>query len=70
VLRDEPEIRLVNERRGLQRVTVALAAKLAGSDPAQFGIDQRQQGFEGAAIAATPVSEQTRDVRTSGHRQP
>jgi hypothetical protein len=56
-LLDEPEVRLVNERRGLQRVAVPLTAKLPGGNSTQLGIDHWQQGFEGVAIPATPVSE-------------
>jgi hypothetical protein len=51
-------------------VSIPLTAKLAGGDSTQLGIHDGQKGVQGAPIAATPVIEQTRDVRTWGHRQP
>jgi hypothetical protein len=66
---DQPEVGLVDERRGLQRVSIPLATKLAGRDSTQLGINEGQKGFQGATIAAAPAIEQARDVRIWGHRQ-
>jgi hypothetical protein len=70
VLFDEPEVCLVNERGGLQRVAPTFAAKLSKGDPTPFGVDERQQSIERISIAATPRFEQPRDVVVDGHRHP
>ena len=67
---DQPQVRLVNERGWLERVARAFVSKLTGGNPAQLGIDERQQAVEGVSIATTPVVEQFRDVVTCGHWQP
>ena len=64
---DEAQVGLVHERRRLQRVPGALEAKPAGGDPAQFGVDQRQQAIEGVPIALTPAVEQRGDLVWRGH---
>jgi hypothetical protein len=66
---DEAEVRLVDQGGRLQRVARPLLAKLTRGDPAQLGVDQREQAIEGAAIAAAPVVEQRRDVMGRGHQE-
>jgi hypothetical protein len=38
-----PHPRLVHERRGLKRVLRGLACHLGGSDPAEFGVNEREE---------------------------
>lgn len=59
------QIRLVNQRRGLQRV-VATAVKPPARDRAQLAIHQRHQAIDGFSIASTPGGEQLRDRRDFG----
>jgi hypothetical protein len=51
---DEAQIRLVNERRRLERVVGAFAPARARRDPAQFPVHERNQGIEGVAVALLP----------------
>ena len=64
---DEAQVGLVHQRSRLQRVPAALEAKPAGGDPAQFGVDERQQAIEGMPIALTPAVEQRGDLVWRGH---
>jgi hypothetical protein len=52
---DESQIGLVDECRRLQGVAHPLMPKLPLRDPAQLGVNERQQLIECAAIPATPV---------------
>jgi hypothetical protein len=63
VLIGQTQVRLVDERGGLERVVRAFVPKLARSDVAQLRVNQRQKALECAAIAATPPVEQGDDVR-------
>jgi len=65
---DEPQVRLVNQRRRLERVPLSLSTKLPPRDTAQFLIHEWQQLIEGARVSTTPVVEQRRDVRGRAHR--
>ena len=66
---DEAEVGLVNERRWLQRMPRALMPKLAGGDPPQLGVHERQQAIEGTSIPTTPFGKQRRDVLNRRHRR-
>ena len=55
---DEPEVRLVDEGRGLEGVADALAPQVAGGEPPQLRVDERQQVFEGRALAFGEAQEQ------------
>jgi hypothetical protein len=61
---DEPQIRLVNEGRGLQSVPGAFFTELTRGNSAQLGVDQRQQAVEGTSIAAAPVVQELRYIVT------
>lgn len=58
----QADIRLIDQRGGLQRVTLALAPELSRRDAAQLGIDRFNQSREGAGVAVGPVVQQPRDV--------
>ena len=49
---DESEIRLVHERRGLERLARLLTSQILGRQPAELVVDQGQQLTGGARIAA------------------
>jgi hypothetical protein len=57
-LTGEFEIRLVNQRRGLQRVAGAFLTHLSARDAAQFGMNQREELIEGRPVASAPIGEQ------------
>jgi hypothetical protein len=59
---DEPEVRLMNQGRRLQRVVRTLAPKLACGHPAKLRVDEWQQLTERSPVATTPIAEQRRDV--------
>ena len=58
----QPQVGLMNQRRGLERVSGAFMTQLPSSDATQLRIDQWQQPVEGLSIAPTPIIEQRRDV--------
>ena len=58
---DEPQPRLVHERRGLQRMVRPLAGHPRRGEGAQFAVDKRQQRLDGLAVAAVDPLKQTRD---------
>jgi hypothetical protein len=47
---DQPQVRLVHERRRLQRLTRGLIRQLGRSEPPQFIINQGQQFIRGPGI--------------------
>ena len=51
---DQPEIRLVDERRGLKRMPDAFVAHVAPRDTAQFLMDERQQLIERGLLTSAP----------------
>jgi len=55
---DETQIRLVHQRRRLQRVIGPLAAKMGAGQPAQLVIDEREKLFLDGRVAAAPLGEQ------------
>jgi hypothetical protein len=50
----QPQVGLVDERRGLQRVTGALAIHLASGHPPQLRINQGHQLVEGSLVTIAP----------------
>ena len=54
LLIDQPHVRLVHERRRLQRVAAAFAAQLPGRPGAQLAIHHRHQLVAGGGIARGP----------------
>ena len=60
---DEPEVRLVDERRRLEAVARALARHAAARDPVQLPVDERNQSLEGTLVALPPLEQQPGDVR-------
>jgi hypothetical protein len=63
-LLQEPQIDLVDERCGRQRVTWRLAAELPPRDLAELVVDERHELFERFTIARAPAREQLRDLPT------
>jgi len=55
---DKTQVRLVDERGGLEGVTVPLTVQLTRSDATQLAVDERQQAIERGPIASTPIVEQ------------
>jgi hypothetical protein len=54
LLAGKAEIGLVNERRRLQRVPLALAAQLGCGEALELAVDERQQLFVGRGFAPPP----------------
>jgi hypothetical protein len=63
---DELEERLVDQRRRLQRVALALAAEVPPGQQLQLAADERQQAVERRAVAIAPGDEQVRDLPRGG----
>ena len=59
---EEAQIRLVHERRALQRMIRPLSAQLEARDPPQFVVDERQELLERLLIAICPMLQQAGDV--------
>ena len=55
---DQPEISLVYQRRGLQRVARALTSHVVMGQPMQLTIDQGQQSVERRPVTITPGDKQ------------
>ena len=55
---DELQIRLVDERGWLQRVTGTFAAQIVTRETAQFVVNQRHQFLERRLVAVAPIDEQ------------
>ena len=55
---DQPEIRLVDEHRGLEAVIRALSRHATPRNPVQFLVDERNQSLEGARVAPSPFAEE------------
>ena len=60
---DQPEIRLVDERRCLEAVTRALSRHAAPRDPVEFPVDERNQSLEGTLVAPPPFEKEPGDFR-------
>ena len=61
---DQPQIRLVDERRRLQGMAAPLTLHVARGNAAQLRVDERQQRVERVGLAPVPGQEQRRRVRT------
>jgi hypothetical protein len=61
VLLDEPQVGLVHERGGLERVARALGAQLRGREVAQLVVDRGQEAVEVRAVAAAPSDQELGD---------
>ena len=59
---DEAQVRLVHERRRVERVARPLAAHVAASQAPELGVEQRNEAIERAAVTVAPVEEQAGDV--------
>jgi hypothetical protein len=55
---DQFEIELVYYRRGLERVTRALAPHTRGGDPTEFGVEKLNQPASGLVIAVAKARHQ------------
>jgi hypothetical protein len=58
----EADVRFVDERGGLERVSLALATELPRGDAAEFGVHRLHEQRQGRRVAVGPVVQQTRDV--------
>ena len=59
---DEPEVRLVHQRRRVERLPGLLAGELRGGELAQLVVDHGQELGRRLAIAAVRRFEQSRDL--------
>ena len=59
---NEPHVRLVDERRGLQGVADALAPQVARRELAKLAVDDGQQLVQDAAVAVRQAHEEPRHV--------
>ncbi len=59
---DQPEVRLVDERRCLQAVPGAFARHAASGNAPQFLVHQRDQLIEGGLIAFSPCEKKSSDL--------
>jgi hypothetical protein len=55
-------IGLVNQRRGLERVALALALHVAMRDASYLVVDQRGQAIEGRTVSLPPFDQQARQI--------
>jgi hypothetical protein len=62
-LSDQPDVRFVDERGGLQCVIGTLAAQRRFREAVQLAVDDRHQRIERSGLAVVPGLEQTGDVR-------
>jgi len=61
-LAEHAQARLVDQRRGLQRVALALAAKRAPGERLEFRIEQRRQVAVGGGVAIPAARQQRGDL--------
>src|SRR6202521_1498340 len=62
----EPEVDLVDQRGGLQRMAMALAAQVPASNLSQLAINQRQQSLGSRLVPLLPAPKQLGDVLGGG----
>ena len=55
---DQPQVRLVHQRRRLQRMIRPLLAHIAPGETVELVVDQRHQSREGRSVALAPRSEE------------
>jgi len=58
---NQPQVRLVNERRRLEHVPSRLRSETCVRDPAQFVIDERNEALQRVAVALLPGEQHLRD---------
>jgi len=61
ILCDQADVRFVNQRGRLKRVTGPLVAQLAIGEAAQLGIDQRHQAIKRGLVASSELLQNKRD---------
>jgi hypothetical protein len=59
---DQPQIRLVDERRGLQGLAGSLAREASLRDSPQLTVHERHQGIEGGFVTLPPRQEKRGDL--------
>ena len=59
---DQPQVRLVDQRRRLEAVARTLAGHAAAGDPVQLAVDERNQPLEGVLVALSPFQQQSGDL--------
>src|SRR5450631_4456525 len=64
----EAQVELINQRRSLKSVAVALSGHAALGCSMQLAINLRRQFFEGLLIAVAPCLKQYRDLVSEGLR--
>ena len=64
---DQPEVRLVDERRRLKAVALPFAGHARVGDAVEFPLHERNEPTEGGIVPLAPGEEQRRDV-VVGHR--
>ena len=60
---DQPQIRLVDERRRLKAVPGTLSCHAASRDLVELPVDERNQSVEGGLVALPPFQKQPGDLR-------
>ena len=60
---DEPQIRFVEQRRGMETVSSTLCCHAASRDLMKFPLYERNQSAEGGLVALTPFQKQCGNVR-------
>src|SRR5258708_24827437 len=63
---DQPEVRLIHQRRGLEDVPRPLASHVTGGHPVQLLVDERRQVVHRRLIPVPPGDQQLGDVRRRG----
>ena len=60
---DQPQIRLVDERRRLKALRRTFARQAAACDPVELFVDERNQPLEGRLVAFPPLDQEPGDFR-------
>ena len=63
---NEPDVRFVDQRRGLERVVRSLAPHVALGQGVELLVDERNELVEGRFVTVAPRQEQVSGVRSSG----
>ena len=62
ILRDHPEVGLVDQSGSLEGVVGTLVAEIAGREAPKPSVDERHQHVQSPLVTATPRYEQARDL--------
>lgn len=65
----EAEIGFMDEGGGAEGVFLAFIAHVGAGEPAQFGIDQGQEGIDSGVISCGEVHQKAGDIRRFGHKR-